>query len=118
MPDLEIITITTDSGDIDFLKVETSGQSNLCGYNAISNYIKFLPLNQRLECYKKLLSKVWNRHNASSSNPNPFAILTEELKYKLLFLEEFFKLRENGLSNQELYLDEEENPISGEDQYN
>lgn len=117
MPDLEKIIIKTDSSDIDFLKVETSGQSNLCGYNAISNYIKFLPLNQRLECYKKLLSKVWSSHNALSSNPNPFAILTEELKYKLLFLEEFFKLRENELDGQELYLDEEENPISGEDQY-
>jgi hypothetical protein len=92
MPDLEKITIKTDSDDIDFLKVETSGQSNLCGYNAISNYIKFLPLNQRLECYKKLLSKVWSRHNHGTSNP--FETLTDQLKNKLLFLEEFFKLRE------------------------
>ncbi len=102
------IIFQTDSSAIEFSRFETSGQNNFCGYNAISNYIKFLPLQQRLDCYKKLLSKAWDRHNQGSEGNNLFKELTEELKVKLLFLEEFFKLRElNSYQNENEFIEGE-----------
>ena len=85
------IIFQTTQGNLSFSRLETSAHCNLCGINAISNYVKFLPESKRLDCYRKLLELTWNEH---SDYANPFTTLTPELKLKLLFLEEFFKQRE------------------------
>jgi hypothetical protein len=93
------INFVTNQGNLSFSRLETSAHCNLCGFNAISNYVKFLPKSKRLECYRKLLELTWTKH---SDYANPFTTLTPELKLKLLFLEEFFKKREESASS---YLD-------------
>ena len=98
----ETVIFETDFEPITFSAVNTSGDTSLCGYNAIANYIKFLPRSKRLECYRQLLQKTWDKNYEESRHyvlsrmlTNPFESLTDELKLKLLFIEEFFKLRES-----------------------
>ena len=99
----ETVIFETDFEPFTFSAVNTSGDTSLCGYNAIANYIKFLPRSKRLECYRQLLQKTWDKNyreshhdDLSRMSTNPFESLTDELKLTLLFIEEFFKLRESG----------------------
>lgn len=89
--------------------VRTSNDNYLSGYCAIANYIKFLSPSQRLEAYRKILSKAWQKktHGSTDSPPeNPFETVDKdkkkELDLELRFVEEFLKRREMSKENKDI----------------
>jgi hypothetical protein len=88
--------------------IHTSADNFFSGYCAIGNYIKFLSPSQRLEVYRKILAKAWQKkYSASvdSSLQNPFETdvpnQNSPLNIELRFVEEFLKRREVSKENKD-----------------
>ena len=80
-----------------FEQVETTGYKLYCGYGSIANYVKFLPVDERMAFYEKLF-KDTDENNAANRLQifDDKGNITDESRDELLILEIFLTLRENA----------------------
>ena len=83
-----------------FEQVETTGYKLYCGYGSIANYVKFLPVDERMAFYEKLF-KDTDENNAANRLKifDDKGDITDESRDELLILEIFLTLRENATSS-------------------